>query len=100
MKTFNAIIINAGQGSWSLSKKLAGKILGASIVGQEWGEIMSLLQMAMAGSITYKHLANLIFAHPLCAEALNNLFIHLDLDLYKRNKWNSKNIKLNAVKLT
>jgi pyruvate/2-oxoglutarate dehydrogenase complex dihydrolipoamide dehydrogenase (E3) component len=55
-----------------------GKILGAAIVGEEGGEIMSLLQMAMAGGITYKTIANMIFAHPLYAESLNNLFLTLE----------------------
>lgn len=54
-----------------------GKILGAAIVGEEGGEIMSLLQMAMAGNITYKYIADMIFAHPLYAESLNNLFMSL-----------------------
>lgn len=55
-----------------------GKILGAAIVGEEGGEIMSILQMAMAGGINYKDIADMIFAHPLYAEALNNLFMGLD----------------------
>ena len=55
-----------------------GKILGAAVVGAEGGEIMSLLQMAMAGGITYKYLRDMIFAHPLYAESLNNLFMTLD----------------------
>ena len=55
-----------------------GKILGAAVVGAEGGEVMSLLQMAMAGGITYKYLADMIFAHPLYAESLNNLFMTLD----------------------
>jgi dihydrolipoamide dehydrogenase len=55
----------------------SGQILGATVVGAEGGEIMSLLQMAMAGNIPYMQLREMIFAHPLYAEALNNLFMTL-----------------------
>ncbi|RZK64099.1 MAG: FAD-containing oxidoreductase, partial [Pedobacter sp.] len=54
------------------------KILGASILGEEGGEIMSVLQMAMAGNITYDQIRYMIFAHPLYSESLNNLFMSLD----------------------
>lgn len=50
------------------------KILGASILSAEGGEIMSILQMAMAGGITYDKVRYCIFAHPTYSEALNNLF--------------------------
>lgn len=52
-------------------------ILGAAVVGQEGGEIMSMLQIAMMGGITAQQLRETIFAHPLYAEALNNLFMQL-----------------------
>ena len=55
----------------------SGKILGAAVVGPEGGEIMSVLQMAMAGGITYQVIADMVFAHPLYAESLNNLFMTL-----------------------
>ena len=45
------------------------KILGAAVVGEEGGEIMSLLQMAMVGGISYKYIAEMVFAHPLFAES-------------------------------
>lgn len=51
------------------------KILGAAIIGAEGGEIMSVLQMAMAGGITYEEIRYFIFAHPLYSESLNNLFM-------------------------
>lgn len=54
------------------------RILGASIIGTEGGEIMSVLQMAIMGKITYPQIRNAIFAHPLFAESLNNLFMSLD----------------------
>lgn len=53
------------------------KILGAAILGSEGGEIMTVLQMAMAGGITCDELRYFIFAHPLYAESLNNLFMTL-----------------------
>jgi pyruvate/2-oxoglutarate dehydrogenase complex dihydrolipoamide dehydrogenase (E3) component len=53
----------------------SGLILGAAVLGEEGGELMSLIQMAMLGNITAPQLGEYIFAHPLYAEALNNLFI-------------------------
>lgn len=50
------------------------KILGASILSSEGGEIMSVIQMAMEGGITYDRLQYCVFAHPTYTEALNNLF--------------------------
>jgi pyruvate/2-oxoglutarate dehydrogenase complex dihydrolipoamide dehydrogenase (E3) component len=54
------------------------KILGACIFGAEGGEVMSVLQMAMMGGITYDLIRNGIFAHPTYVESLNNLFMSLD----------------------
>jgi len=54
------------------------KILGACILGPEGGETMTILQMAMAGGITYDEIRYFVFAHPLFAESLNNLFMALD----------------------
>jgi pyruvate/2-oxoglutarate dehydrogenase complex dihydrolipoamide dehydrogenase (E3) component len=56
----------------------SGRILGAAVLGPEGGEIMSLLQMAMAGGLTAGQLKEMIFAHPLYAESLNNLFMKLE----------------------
>ncbi len=53
-------------------------ILGVAVVGQEGGEIMLMLQLAMMGGITTHQLKEAIFAHPLYAEALNNLFMQLE----------------------
>ena len=58
----------------------SGKILGAAILGAEGGEIMSVLQMAMFGNITWMQIKDMIFAHPLYAESLNNLFMQLEKD--------------------
>jgi pyruvate/2-oxoglutarate dehydrogenase complex dihydrolipoamide dehydrogenase (E3) component len=54
------------------------KILGATVLGPEGGETMTVLQMAMAGGITYDEIRYFVFAHPLFAESLNNLFMSLD----------------------
>ena len=54
------------------------KILGATVLGQEGGEIMTILQMAMEGGLTYEQIRYFVFAHPLYAESLNNLFITLE----------------------
>ena len=54
------------------------KILGAAVLGQEGGEIMTVLQMAMMGDITYEQIRYCVFAHPLYAESLNNLFLALE----------------------
>jgi pyruvate/2-oxoglutarate dehydrogenase complex dihydrolipoamide dehydrogenase (E3) component len=54
------------------------KILGVAIVGTEGGEIMSVLQMAMLGGITYDRIRYCVFAHPTYSESLNNLFMALE----------------------
>ncbi|WP_293783410.1 mercuric reductase [uncultured Pedobacter sp.] len=54
------------------------KILGAAILASEGGEIMSVLQMAMEGGITYDRIRYCVFAHPTYTESLNNLFMKLD----------------------
>ncbi|WP_145854860.1 mercuric reductase [Pedobacter suwonensis] len=54
------------------------KILGAAILASEGGEIMSVLQMAMEGDITYDRIRYCVFAHPTYTESLNNLFMKLD----------------------
>lgn len=54
------------------------KILGVAILGAEGGEIMSVLQMAMEGNITYDRIRYCVFAHPLYSESLNNLFMMLE----------------------
>lgn len=54
------------------------QILGATIFGQEGGEIMTVLQMAMEGGITYDRIRYCVFAHPLYSESLNNLFMAIE----------------------
>ncbi|HTZ58296.1 MAG TPA: mercuric reductase [Acidobacteriaceae bacterium] len=54
------------------------EILGATILGPEGGEVMSVIQMAMMGHLKYGVLHDAVFAHPTLAESLNNLFLHFD----------------------
>lgn len=49
------------------------KILGATILSLDGGEILATLQMAMVGGVTYDTIATLPIAHPTLAESLNNL---------------------------
>jgi len=50
------------------------QILGCAILGMEGGELMAVLQMAMAGRLPYTVVRDTTFAHPTLAESLNNLF--------------------------
>lgn len=54
------------------------KVLGVAILGEEGGEIMSVMQMAMHGGITYDEIRYMVFAHPTYSESLNNLFMKLE----------------------
>lgn len=55
-----------------------GRILGATILGVEGGEILSMIQIAMMGDLPYTALRDGMFAHPTFAESLNNLFSTFD----------------------
>lgn len=55
-----------------------GAILGGAVLGLEGGELVTLLQLAMAGGLTWPQLRDTVFPHPSLAEALNNLFATLD----------------------
>jgi len=48
------------------------------VLGTEGGEIMTVLQMAMEGGITYDRTRYCVFAHPTYSESLNNLFMPLE----------------------
>jgi pyruvate/2-oxoglutarate dehydrogenase complex dihydrolipoamide dehydrogenase (E3) component len=50
------------------------EILGAAILGEGGGEVMSMIQVAMMGKLKYTALQNAILAHPTLAESLNSLF--------------------------
>jgi pyruvate/2-oxoglutarate dehydrogenase complex dihydrolipoamide dehydrogenase (E3) component len=54
------------------------QLIGAAVLGEIGGEIMTILQVAMIGKITYHQLRYMVFAHPLYAEAINNLFMQFD----------------------
>ncbi len=54
------------------------QILGAAILGEEGGETMTILQMAMLGKVPCDVVKEMVIAHPLYAESLNNLFLSLD----------------------
>jgi pyruvate/2-oxoglutarate dehydrogenase complex dihydrolipoamide dehydrogenase (E3) component len=56
----------------------SGRILGCTVLGSEGGEIMTMIQIAMLGKLTYSALADGIFTHPLLAEGLNTLFAKFD----------------------
>lgn len=55
-----------------------GKILGTAVLAEQGGEIVTILQMAMMGGVTYEQILNGVFAHPTYAESLNNLFMTLE----------------------
>lgn len=55
-----------------------GRILGASILGVEGGEIASAIQIAMMGGLTWRDLRDSAFSHPTWTESLNNLFATVD----------------------
>jgi pyruvate/2-oxoglutarate dehydrogenase complex dihydrolipoamide dehydrogenase (E3) component len=56
----------------------SGQILGCAVLGSEGGEVMTMIQVAMLGKLTYTSMADAIFTHPLLAEGLNALFAMLD----------------------
>lgn len=58
-----------------LVNKDTKKILGATILSMDGGEIMTVLQMAMVGEIPYDVIKTLPIAHPTLAESLNNLMM-------------------------
>jgi pyruvate/2-oxoglutarate dehydrogenase complex dihydrolipoamide dehydrogenase (E3) component len=56
------------------------EILGATVLGLEGGELMSVMQMAMMGHLKWSVLHDAVLAHPTLAESVNNLFLHFDDD--------------------
>jgi len=53
--------------------KKTEKILGCSLLCHSAGEVMSVVQVAMLGGLSYKTVRNTIFTHPTMAELLNLL---------------------------
>jgi pyruvate/2-oxoglutarate dehydrogenase complex dihydrolipoamide dehydrogenase (E3) component len=56
------------------------QILGAAVLGEGGGEIMSMIQIAMMGKLKYTVLRDADLAHPTLAESLNNLFSNFQSD--------------------
>ena len=56
------------------------QILGGAFLGVEGGEVMSMLEIAMLGKLSYTVLEDGIFAHPTLAEGLNTLFMYMKKD--------------------
>ena len=54
--------------------KKTGQILGCSLLCHSAGEVMSVVQTAMIGKLSYTTLRDTIFTHPTMAESLNLLF--------------------------
>lgn len=50
-------------------------ILGAAIIGEQAGETITVVQMAMLAGFTREDIRYMMIAHPLYAESLNNLFM-------------------------
>lgn len=50
------------------------EILGCAILGTQGGEVMSMIEIAMMGKLSYKKLKEAIYAHPTLAESLNTIF--------------------------
>jgi pyruvate/2-oxoglutarate dehydrogenase complex dihydrolipoamide dehydrogenase (E3) component len=55
-----------------------GQILGFTCLGIEGGEVMSLVQMAIIGGVSYEKLRDAIWSHPSLAESLNNILGFLE----------------------
>ena len=53
------------------------RLLGAAVFCEQGGEIMTMFQLAMAGRLRYQDLENMILAHPVWGEVLNNAFQRL-----------------------
>jgi pyruvate/2-oxoglutarate dehydrogenase complex dihydrolipoamide dehydrogenase (E3) component len=53
------------------------RILGATVLGVEGGEIAAVLQVAMMGRLPFTALRDGVFAHPTFSESLNTLFTTL-----------------------
>jgi pyruvate/2-oxoglutarate dehydrogenase complex dihydrolipoamide dehydrogenase (E3) component len=54
------------------------QILGASILAESGGEVITVIQIAMQAGLPYTALRDMIIAHPTMAEGLNDLFAKLE----------------------
>ncbi|MFC7670263.1 FAD-dependent oxidoreductase [Hymenobacter humi] len=62
------------RGFWKVMVGKDDRLLGATLFGPEAGEIMAVIEVAMAGRLKYQQLQEMVFAHPTWAEGLNNVF--------------------------
>lgn len=53
------------------------RILGATVLGIEGGEVATVIQVAMMGGLPYTALRDAAISHPTVSESLNNLFLSL-----------------------
>ncbi|MFC4456241.1 mercuric reductase [Deinococcus sonorensis] len=51
------------------------QLLGATVLGLDGGEVLSVLEVAMMGGVTATQLREGVFSHPTLSESLNNLFM-------------------------
>lgn len=56
------------------------RILGASVLGVDGGEVASVIQVAMMADLPYTALRDGVFSHPTLSESMNNLFMTIDGD--------------------
>jgi pyruvate/2-oxoglutarate dehydrogenase complex dihydrolipoamide dehydrogenase (E3) component len=56
----------------------SGQILGFTCLGIEGGELMSIVQAAIMGGLSYEKLRDAVWAHPALAESLNNIWGFLE----------------------
>ena len=61
-------------GFWKMLVGNDDRLLGATLLGPAAGEVMAVIEVAMAGRLKYQQLQEMIFAHPTWAEGLNNVF--------------------------
>lgn len=54
------------------------RILGATVLGVEGGEVATVIQVAMMGGLPWTRLRDATISHPTLSESLNNLFMTLD----------------------
>ncbi|MDF7809968.1 mercuric reductase [Hymenobacter sp. YC55] len=64
-------------GFWKVLVDPQDRIVGASILCAEGGELMTMFQLVMMGKLKYQQLQNMVIAHPSWAEGLNNVFAKL-----------------------
>ena len=54
------------------------RVLGASVLAANGGEVTAVIQVAMRAGLPYTALRDTVFAHPTMAEGLNDLFERLE----------------------